>query len=105
MFKVKNWTDLENVRSLVVESCDQESDTVGTTVVALGSELHVAAQVGDHLGEPERRVVSVSGGQTFRPHPTTQTLSVGSQTGERDADVIVLKLNFFLIFLKQQTSL
>ena len=49
---------LINVRSLIVITCDEKSNTVGPAIVALGSELHVAAQIGDHLRKSQSRIVS-----------------------------------------------
>ena len=78
------------MRSLVIEASNKESNAVRSPVVALSSELHVAAQVGNHFGQPECRVVPVPRGQTLRPHPAAQALGIGGQTGERNADVSVL---------------
>ena len=88
---------LVNMRTLIIESANQKSNSVRTAIVTLRSELHVAAQVRDQLGKSECRVVTVSRGQTFGSHPTTQTLCISSQSGERDSDVGVQRDDLLLI--------
>jgi hypothetical protein len=73
---------LVNMGTLIIESANQKSDSVGAAIVTLRTELHIAAQVRNQLGKSECRVVAVSGGQAFGSHPTAQTLCIGSQSGE-----------------------
>ena len=81
---------LVDVRSLVVETDQEEADTVGPAVVSLSARLHVAAQVGNKGREREDGVAAVPRGQTLGLHPTGQRLGVGGESGKGDASVSVL---------------
>ena len=80
-------TGLEDVRSLVVVACYQETNAVRSLTISLkkkflslknkftfqqhlSANLHLIAKIGDHAGHGQGCVVAVSRAETLVPHPS-----------------------------------
>lgn len=85
------------MRSLCIDTGDQQSHTIWSSSVLLGVDLRPVGDAAGDLGEGNRAVVGQARGERLLLHEVGQDAGVGGETGEGDTEVGVYRDDLLLV--------